>query len=262
MIGGESFTIALRGIMANRLRSSLTMLGILIGVGAVIVLVAVGNGSSKAVQNRIDSLGTNTITIMKGFTRGAGGRAGTGTQSQRSLLTAADVQALQDPTQAPDVKSVSPVVTATVTATWQGSTYAPSSFLGSAPSIQEASNYNVAAGTFFTQQDVDQHNKVVVVGQTVIKNLFAGVNPIGQSVKFNRSTFTVVGTLKSKGSNGFQDQDDVVLAPLTAVQDNLSGSTGGYSSIIVEAKSRKVPERRRDRGLLRSSTAPTTSPTR
>jgi putative ABC transport system permease protein len=240
VIGGESFTIALRGILANKLRSALTMLGILIGVGSVIILVAVGNGSSKAVQNRIDSLGTNTITIMKGFVRGAGGRAGTGTQSQRSLLTATDVQALQDQTQAPDVKSVSPVVNATVTATWQGSTYAPASFLGSTPSVQEASNYNVAAGTFFTQQDVDQHNKVAVVGQTVIKNLFGGANPIGQSVQFNRSTFTIVGTFKSKGSNGFQDQDDVVLAPITAVQDNLSGSTSGYSSIIVEARSRKV----------------------
>jgi putative ABC transport system permease protein len=240
VIGGESLTIALRGIMANKLRSALTMLGILIGVGAVIVLVAVGTGSSTAVQKRIDSLGTNTITIFRGFSRGANGRASTGTQSSNSFLTPVDVQALSDPTQAPDVKSVSPVVNATVTATWQGSTYSPSSFVGSTPSIEEASNYQVASGTFFTQSDLDQHNQVAVVGQTVIKNLFGGANPIGQQVQFNRSTFTIIGTLKSKGSNGFQDQDDVVVAPLTAVQDNLTGITGSYSSIIVEAKSRGV----------------------
>jgi putative ABC transport system permease protein len=239
MIGGESFTIAIRGILANKLRSSLTMLGILIGVGAVIVLVAVGNGSSKAVQNRIDSLGTNTITILRGVARG-GGRLGGGTQSQRSFLTTTDVQALGDKSQAPDVKSVNPTVSASATATWQGNTYSPSSFVGSLPTIQEASNYQVAAGQFFSQQDVDLHNKVAVVGQTVIKNLFGGADPIGQQIQFNRATFTIIGTLKAKGSNGFQDQDDVVLAPLTAVQDNLTGITGSYASIIVEANSRAV----------------------
>jgi len=240
MIGKESFTIAIRGILANKLRSGLTMLGILIGVGAVIVLVAVGNGSSKAVQKRIDSLGTNIITVMRGFNRGAGGRGGAGTQSQRSFLTPTDVAALQDKTQAPDIKSVSPTMSATVTATWQGSTYSPSSFIGSTPSIAEASNYQVAAGTFFSQNDLDQHNQVAVVGQTVVKNLFNGANPIGQEVQLNRSTFTIIGTLKAKGSNGFQDQDDVVIAPLTSVEDNLTGSTGSYSSIIVEANSRGV----------------------
>jgi putative ABC transport system permease protein len=239
MIGGESVGIAMRGILANKLRSSLTMLGILIGVGAVIVLVAVGNGSSQAVQKRIDSLGTNIISIMRGFQRG-GGRLGSGTQSQRSFLTSTDVQALQDKSQAPDIKSVNPTVSAQVTATWQGNTYSPSSFTGTLPTIQEASNYQVQSGQFFTQQDLDLHNKVAVVGQTVVKNLFGGADPVGQQVQFNRSTFTIVGTLKAKGSNGFQDQDDVVVAPLTATQDNLTGVTGSYSSIIVEANSRHV----------------------
>jgi putative ABC transport system permease protein len=239
VIGGESLAIALRGILANKLRSALTMLGILIGVGAVIVLVAVGNGSSQAVQKRIDSLGTNVISVMRGFQRGAG-RVGTGTQSQRSFLTSTDVEALQDKSQAPDIKSVNPTVSAQVTAAWQGNTNSPSSFVGSLPTIQEASNYAVATGQFFSQQDLDLHNKVAVVGQTVVKNLFGGANPVGQQVQFNRSTFTIVGTLKAKGSNGFQDQDDVVVAPLTAVQDNLTGVTGSYSSIIVEANSRQV----------------------
>jgi putative ABC transport system permease protein len=260
MIGGESLSIALRGILANKLRSALTMLGILIGVGAVIILVAVGNGSSQAVQKRIDSLGTNVISIMRGFQRGAG-RVGTGTQSQRSFLTSTDVQALQDKTQAPDLKSVNPTVSAQVTATWQGNTYAPSSFVGSLPSIQEASNYAIAAGQFFTQQDLDLHTKVAVVGQTVVKNLFGGANPVGQQVQFNRSTFTIVGTLKAKGSNGFQDQDDVVVAPLTGVQDNLAGVTGSYSSIIVEANSRKVQNAaEQEVSLILDSTHKVTNP--
>jgi putative ABC transport system permease protein len=260
MIGGESLSIALRGILANKLRSALTMLGILIGVGAVIILVAVGNGSSQAVQKRIDSLGTNVISIMRGSQRGAG-RVGTGTQSQRSFLTSTDVQALQDKTQAPDLKSVNPTVSAQVTATWQGNTYAPSSFVGSLPSIQEASNYAIAAGQFFTQQDLDLHTKVAVVGQTVVKNLFGGANPVGQQVQFNRSTFTIVGTLKAKGSNGFQDQDDVVVAPLTGVQDNLAGVTGSYSSIIVEANSRKVQNAaEQEVSLILDSTHKVTNP--
>jgi putative ABC transport system permease protein len=96
----------------------------------------------------------------------------------------------------------------------------------------------VAAGTFFTQQDVDQHNKVAVIGQTVVTGLFGGQNPLGQTVQFNGQTFTIVGTLKAKGTNGFQDQDDVVIAPLTAVQDNLSGANGTYNSIVIEATSR------------------------
>ena len=238
MIGSESLTIALRGIMANRLRSALTMLGILIGVGSVIVLVAVGNGSAQAVQSRIESLGTNTLIVFRqraGFGRGA---SRTGTQSVRSQLTPADVAALSDKTQAPDIKSVSPTLTATVTATWQGNTYSPSSFTGTTPGYEEARSYQTATGTFFTQDDITQRNKVVVVGQTVITALFGGQDPVGQKIQLNGQTFTVVGTLKAKGSNGAQDQDDVMMAPLTSVQDSLTGENATYASIVVEAKSR------------------------
>ena len=146
--------------------------------------------------------------------------------------------ALSDKTQAPDVKSASPVVNATVTATFNGNTASPGSFIGTVPAYAEARSYQVASGTFFTQDDVTQHNKVVVVGQTVITNLFSGQNPVGQKVQLNGQTFTVVGTLKPKGSNGAQDQDDVMMAPITAVQDSLTGPTSTYSQIVVEAKSR------------------------
>ena len=118
---GENIRISLRGLAGNKLRSALTVLGILIGVGAVIILVAVGNGSSQAVQNRIKLLGTNTITIIN---RGRFGRgpATTGTQTRASTITPQDVKTLQDPSQAPDIQSVSPVITASVTATYGAAT--------------------------------------------------------------------------------------------------------------------------------------------
>ena len=150
------------------------------------------------------------------------------------------MSALSDKTQAPDIKSVSPTISATVTATWQGNTYSPSSFIGTTPGYEEARSYQTDAGTFFTQNDINQRNKVAVVGQTVVTGLFGGQSPLGQAVQFNGQTFTIVGTLKPKGSNGAQDQDDVVMAPITSVQDSLTGANATYSSIVVEAKSRKT----------------------
>src|SRR5205085_6422082 len=132
----ESIRIGVRGVLANRLRSALTMLGILIGVGSVIVLVAVGTGSSANVQKRIESLGTNTLIVMRGggFARGAGGRAGIGTQSRAAQLTVDDATALTDKFLAPDVLTASPVVNAqSVTAVYQGATYTPAQFIGTSP---------------------------------------------------------------------------------------------------------------------------------
>src|SRR5262249_15006982 len=135
MISPESIRIAVGGIAANRLRSSLTVLGITVGVAAVIILVAVGRGSAVDVQKRIESLGTNTLTIFAGGGFGPGGGGGrvsrTGTQSRFGSLTTKDVKALQNKTLAPDLASVSPVANASVTATFAGATHHPSSFFGS-----------------------------------------------------------------------------------------------------------------------------------
>jgi putative ABC transport system permease protein len=233
----ESFRIALQGISANRLRSGLTTLGLVIGVGAVILLVAVGNGSSQAVQKRIESLGTNTLIIMRNF-GGPGGRARVGTTGRASSLTMNDVKALEDRTSAPDVKIVAPVVNATVTATWNGATYSPSQFIGTVPGYSEVRNYTVSAGSFISNDNQTNADRVAVLGQTVVTNLFGSSNPLGQTVQFNGSSFQVIGVLAPKGSNGFQDQDDIVIAPLSAVQDTLTGSTGSLSNITVEATSR------------------------
>ena len=226
--------MATQGILANRLRAALTMLGITIGVAAVIILVAVGHGSSVAVQQNIENLGTNEVTIMPGFSFGRGSAT---SQSSFTQFTTKDVKALQDPNAAPDIKSVTPVVTGSVTATFGSVSYAPGQFLGTTPSYEEARKSPVEAGTFITSQEEAQHARVVVLGQTVVTNLFGSQDPLGQTVKLNGISFQVVGVLVPKGSNGFQDQDDVVIAPLTTTQDLITGVTAGLSQIIVEAQS-------------------------
>jgi putative ABC transport system permease protein len=235
----ENVAIAVRGIAANRLRSALTMLGILIGVGSVILLVAVGTGSSAAVKKQLDSLGTNTLTVFKSGGFGGFGRGNrNGTQSQQVVLGPADVTALQDPVNAPDVSQVAPTVNASPTGTYQGSTYAPGRFIGTTANYASITDYQVAQGSFFTANDVSQHHKVVVLGATVVTNLFGtGVNPVGDSVQFGNGTFQVIGVFKSKGTNGVTDQDDIAMAPITAVQDVLTGSTTGYNGITLQAKS-------------------------
>jgi putative ABC transport system permease protein len=232
----ESFRMAVQGVLANRMRSLLTMLGITIGVAAVIILVAVGNGSGAAVRNQIESLGTNIVTIMPGgfgFGRGSGGP-----QSSFTQLTLKDVQALNDRTAAPDIKSVTPVVNAnSVTTAFGSSSYSPGQFVGTTPSYEEARKSPVQAGTFITPQEESQHARVVVLGTTVVTNLFGNANPLGQTIKVNGIGFTVVGVLVSKGTNGIQDQDDVVIAPLSTTQELLTGVTSGLSQIVVEARS-------------------------
>ncbi len=242
MIRFEHVRIALAGIVHNRLRSFLTMLGMLIGVGSVIMLVAVGTGSTAAIQKTIEGLGTNLLQVSPQFGFGGpggfGGRATTGTQSRAAILTAADVKALEDKTQNPDVTAVAPVANAnSVTAVYQGASYSPASFVGTTPSYFQIKDYQLAEGTLFSDADESQHNRVAVIGQTVATNLFGNADPIGNNVQFNGATYQVVGLLKVKGTNGAQDQDDVVMAPLTAVQDTLTGYARSYSDILVEAAS-------------------------
>jgi putative ABC transport system permease protein len=239
MFRTESLRIALTGILHNKLRSLLTMLGMLIGVGSVIMLVAVGTGSSAKIQKQIEGLGTNLIQINRQVSFGGfGGRATTGTQSKPANLTATDVTALEDKTQNPDVVAVAPVTTASsVTAVYDGATYSPSSFVGTTPPYEEIKDYQMQEGAFFTDADETQHNRVAVIGETVATNLFGTADPIGNNVEFNGANYQIIGLLKPKGTDGAQDQDDVVMAPLTAVQDTLTGYATSYSTIDVEAAS-------------------------
>ena len=233
----EVMRFALVGLGANKLRSALTTLGILIGVGSVILLVAVGNGSSKAIQANIDKLGTNTLTISHGAGGFGRGRA-TNAASTAKDLTVADAQALVDPDQAPDVLSASPVDSTTETAAYAGVSTSITSFLGTYPSYFQATNNPVTSGTYFSNTDVTYASKVIVLGTTVVTNLFGTIDPIGKQITVNGTPFTVVGVLASKGSTGFQDADDTAIAPLTTVQQAFTGY-GSLTEVIAEAKNAK-----------------------
>lgn len=224
----EIFKSALRGVSANKLRSGLTILGILIGVAAVILLVAVGNGSAKAVEASLQALGTNTLTVQ-------GGRqvAATGHSTDLTLEIAAAL------TQAPDVKSVSPVVSSPQTLTFEGSEHQVQQVIGTYPAYLSASNSLVASGSAFTSDDVDQAARVVLLGSATAAELFGDVDPIGRQIGVGGQIFSVIGVLKEKGSTGLSNPDDIAIAPLTAVQRALVGY-GPIGSIAIETHSADV----------------------
>jgi putative ABC transport system permease protein len=230
---GDIILSALRGLSANKMRSSLTVLGILIGVGAVILLVAVGNGSAVAIQNRLQSLGTNTLTISS--TGGQGGFGGSSSRTSTQALTLPIAAALADSDVAPDVLTVSPVqsTSTTVATSTDSSTITVD---GTVPSWFTATNSPVASGSAFTTADVTAHAKVAVIGSTTADNLFPDEDAVGKTLIIGGSTFTVVGVLSEKDSNGPNDSNSVVVAPITTVRDTIAGY-GGLSSITVQATS-------------------------
>jgi putative ABC transport system permease protein len=235
----EILRVALGGLAANKLRSGLTILGLTIGVGSVIVLIAVGTGSSAAVTNQIDQLGSNVLLVSGAPTLGGlFRRGGSASPTAGSGLTVSDANALVNRFQAPDVQSSSPVANAnSVTLTSGTTTYQPSSFIGTTPSYEAARSYTMAEGSWFKIADVQNHARVLVVGPTVVSELFGGADPVGQTIQVNGTNFQIIGVTASKGSNGTSNQDDTAIAPLTAVQDTLTGY-GSIDQIVVQAKSR------------------------
>ena len=231
---GEALRLAWQGLLANRLRSGLTMLGILIGVGAVILLVAVGNGASIKVQNQVQALGSNIVYIYPSSTRAGGVSQGFGSGS---TLTQADVNALNDKSQAPDIVTAIPVAQASGNMTWQNQNWFAQA-TGSTQDFAQVRAYDIATGNMFTAQDVTSNSKVVVVGQTVVDNLFQGQDPVGQQIKINRVSFTVVGTFASKGSAALGNQDNVAVVPITTAWAYLTGGRGkNINQIVIQATS-------------------------
>jgi len=233
----EILRSALHGLSANRLRSALTILGILIGVGAVILLVAVGNGSSVAVQKRLENLGTNTLTVSSnggGLFRAGGGSSQTTAQS----LTLAIAQALASKDSAPDVASVSPVQSTSATIAY-GTTSESVTVTGTVPSYLASGNWTVSSGRAFTTSEVNAHRRVALLGATTASDLFATASPVGKTASLGGVRFTVIGVLGKKDSNGPEDSNSVVIAPLSTVRDALAGY-GALSSITVQAASKDV----------------------
>jgi len=228
----ETLRTAWTGLMSHRLRTALTVLGIMIGIASVIVLIAVGKGSSDAVQESIDALGSSTLTVS------ASPSATTTTGATTSVtLEEADVEALEDAERAPAIKSVAPVLNASSTEIVDGSSEAePGEFVGTTPAYREAHNYTVQSGQWFTDAQVSERARVVVIGPEVAEELFPGESGVGKTIQVNGTNFQVVGMTKAKGSSGTSSQDDNVFAPITAVEDTLAGY-GELSSISVEAVS-------------------------
>ena len=212
-MGFETLRLALAGIFANKLRSGLTILGMTIGVASVIVLIAVGNGSSKAVQASIQALGSNVLLVQSGFSFGG---TATSTFTAPVSLSIADASALQNRTEAPDVAAAAPTVNASPTVVYNGTSYSPSQFVGTTPAYATAHDYAAQAGSFFSTHDVSAHDRVVVLGPTVVTNLFGGADPVGDTVQIGGVNFQVVGVTAPKGTNGLVDEDDIAFAPITA----------------------------------------------
>jgi putative ABC transport system permease protein len=229
----ETLRTAWIGLMSHRLRTALTVLGITIGIASVIILIAVGKGSSDAVQESIDALGSDTLTVTA-----SPGASVLGGATTNVSLEEEDVEALEDSERAPAIKSASPVVTASGTELVYGSSsYEPGEFIGTTPSYAEAHNYTVESGSFFTKAQVKERARVAVIGPEVASELFAGISAVGKTMQVNGVNFEVIGVTKSKGSSGTQSQDNGVLAPITAVEDTLSGY-GELSQIAVQATSK------------------------
>jgi putative ABC transport system permease protein len=216
---GNITIVGLKAISRNKLRSFLTMLGIVIGVGCVIAVVAIGAGATKSVENTINALGTNYIMIFPGAATSSGARMFTG----NSTLTPEDADALK--TECPSVAYVAPTVRAAGQLV-AGELNWGTSIQGVSTDYPLIRSWNVADGSFFTDQDVKGSAKVCVLGTTVVDNLFPNGDAVGQVVRIKNVPFKVVGVLEKKGGNMMgQDQDDTVVAPYTTVMKRLSGKT-------------------------------------
>jgi putative ABC transport system permease protein len=223
--------IALRALARNKLRSFLTMLGIIIGVGAVIAMVAIGEGAKKRVQEQIASLGTNLLVILPGTVTLGGARTGSG---GRQTLVASDAKAIMD--EIPVVSGASPVVRQ-VQQVIAGDQNWSTPVQGVAPEFQQIREWQVQEGRFISQADVESTAKVALIGQTVAYNLFGDNDPIGAIIRIKKIPFHVIGILGAKGQSGNgTDQDDVVMVPYTTMMKLVMGVTY-IQQIIVAAVS-------------------------
>ena len=230
MIFIEALRSGWQAILANRLRSILTTLGIMIGVAAVIILVAFGQGASNSVTSSIQSLGSNLLTV----TAENPNRGGEIVNPSIQDLTVEDAAALNDPVAAPDVAGAAPEKRAAVTCTI-GDLSHSTQMIGTWPSYFEITNSPVAAGAYFSNSDELSARRIVVVGSTVAEELFPDSDPLGKRISCNGAPFTVVGVQEEKGAS-FTNPDDIVIAPITAVENSITGY-GAVSSISVQATS-------------------------
>jgi putative ABC transport system permease protein len=224
---GVNVAIAMTALRTNLMRSILTTLGVMIGVFSVILAVAVGNGAKVSVTQQIATLGSNMAIVIPEPDSGEGPRR----SNDRGRLTEKDGRAIAR--QVPGVRAVAPQMRGTVQLTTAGRS-ATTQSTGATPEYAEVSNLTVQDGRFLSQSDIGSAAKVAVIGQTVADKLFTDISPVGQIVRINRVPFSVIGLLESKGSNLGNDNDDVVIVPLTTFRQRLSsGNVQGPDDVAV-----------------------------
>jgi putative ABC transport system permease protein len=230
----QTVKIALRALRTNKMRSFLTMLGIIIGIAAVIAMMAVGSGASYVISQQIASIGSNIILVIPGSTTSGGLRTGTG---GAQTLTSDDVKAIMN--ECPSVALASGTVRSSGQVVY-GNLNWSTLIMGGTPELFEIRDWPVTAGRSIEQQDVDSAGKVCLLGQTVADNLFGSADPVGKIVRIKKIPFTVIGVLDRKGqSPQGTDQDDTVFVPLRTAQRNLvrSNHTNNVGALMVQAKS-------------------------
>jgi putative ABC transport system permease protein len=232
----DTLRTGLEAVRTHRLRSGLTVLGIMIGIAAVILTVGLGQGAQDQISSQINALGTNLLTISPGSSTSSSGiRGGFGSAS---TLTEADATALSSKTVAPDINAVAPVLSSSETLT-AGSSNWTSTVVGTTPSWETVRSRSVTQGRFIVNQDVTDHTAVAVLGSDTAAELFSRVDPVGQTVNVNGVPMTVIGVLNSVGSSSSStgsDQDDQVIVPMTTASQRLFGSTA-LSSILIQSTS-------------------------
>jgi putative ABC transport system permease protein len=233
----ETISIAIDSLMRHKTRALLTMLGIIIGVGAVIAMVAVGQGAQAAVESQIESLGSNVLIIFPGSASTAGVRGAAGSAQS---LTLGDVDAIRD--QCPAVGFISPTAR-TFRQIVAGNLNWNTVIQGGNEEYFLIRDWRLQAGEVFTPQDDRSANKVCILGQTVAENLFPGQDPVGQTIRIHNIPFKVLGVLEAKGQNAMgQDQDDIIVAPFSTVQKRLQRSES-VGSILMSARTKAlIPE--------------------
>jgi putative ABC transport system permease protein len=230
----STIKISFRALWVNKMRSALTMLGIIIGVAAVIAMVAVGTGASQKISEQISSMGSNLLIVLPGSTSAGGVRMGSGSQPTLSM---ADADAILK--ECPAVSDVGPHLGGVAQVVY-GHLNWSTGVSGTTPGMLAVRDWSLAAGRPFTQQDVKSATKVCLLGQTVVENLFGDQNPVGQTIRIKNVPFAVIGVLAEKGQSAQgQDQDDTILIPVTTAQKKLFGTQfpGMVRIIMVKAKS-------------------------
>jgi len=232
----QTLKISLRALRTNKMRSFLTMLGIIIGIAAVIAMMAVGSGASYVISQQIASIGSNIILVIPGSTTSGGLRTGGGAQT----LTSDDVKAIM--TECPSVSLASGTVRSSGQVVY-GNLNWSTVIMGGTPELFDIREWPVVGGRSISQQDVDSAGKVSLLGQTVAENLFGSADPVGKIIRIKKIPFTVIGVLERKGqSPQGTDQDDTIFVPLRTAQRNLvrAGHSNNIGAVIVQAKNEKL----------------------